>query len=186
MGPHICRGVGKRAYIGPDSLVRQKLHLQAMLEYPFDFFLANDSDSVCLSPKIPQYLYDEPDVLWSNEVSDMMHVRPASYKWPRLAFQPPYFMSRQVIEKLLSVADDVEFDPQTPFIDWVFMAWAVASDCPHKNYRDGISCPSTSPDGLNLMRHMVRHEGRIMIHSVKSAYVLSRLVNDRKLFLKRP
>jgi hypothetical protein len=185
MGPHICEGVGKRAYTGPESLVRQKLQMEAMLKYPFNWFLANDSDSMCLSPLIPQYLYKEPDVLWSNEVSDMMHNRPAGYKWPRLAFQPPYFMSRRVIEQLLTVADSVECEPQTPFIDWVMMAWAIASGCAHKNFHDGASYPTrNSPEGLHVMRGVVRNRGKVMVHSIKDARVLRWLVQDRTMYLR--
>lgn len=186
IGPHICRFVGKRAYIGLDSLKRQELQLRAMLEYPFDFFLANDSDSVCLSPVLPSYLYAEPEVLWSNEVSDMMHVRPPGYTWPRLAFQPPYFMSRRVIERLLRVIDRVYTDAQTPFIDWAMMAWAIASGCPHNNYRDGASYPTTnSPEGFDVMRRVVRSQGKIFLHSIKEKRVLDALINDRHSYLKQ-
>lgn len=184
MGPHICRFVGKRAYTGPESLVRQKLQLRALLEYPFNWFLANDSDSVCLSPKIPDYLYQEPEVLWSNKVSDMMHVRPAGYSWPRFALQPPYFMARRVVERILSVADDVACEPQTPFIDWVMMAWAVASGCPNNNFRDGASYPTrNSPEGLHVMRTAVREHGKIFVHSIKDRLVLDRLIRDRGDYL---
>ena len=185
MGPHIVRFVGKRAYTGPESLVRQKLQLQAMLEYKdFNWFLANDSDSMCLSPQLPAYLYRE-DVLWSNEVSDMMHHRAADYPWPRLAFQPPYFMSRRVIEWLLSVADKVPCEPQTPFIDWVMMAWAIAANCPHKNFINGASYPTrNSPEGLNVMRGVVRNHGKIFVHSIKDARVLRWLTQDHQLYLR--
>lgn len=184
MGPHICRFGGVRAYVGPESLERQKIHMQMMLEYPHEFFLANDSDSFCLSPKIPDYVYEEPDVLWSNEVSDMMHKRPDTYALPRLAFQPPYFFSRSVLERLLSVADDNIPDPQTPFIDHYMMQLAVASECPHKNYRDGISCPSTDPHSLSVMRDHVRNHGKIMVHSVKDNRVRKFLGADRDLYLR--
>lgn len=187
MGKHICRFEGKRAYIGWDSLERQRLQLHALLDYPFEWFLLNDSDSVCLSPQIPDYVYTEPEVLWSNEVSDMMHARAPGYPWPRLALQPPYFMSRRVIKRLLSVADRKNiFDGQTPFIDWVMMAWAVASGCPHNNYRDGASYPTTnSPEGLAVMRRVVSTQGKIFVHSIKEKRVLNWLVSDHASFLKQ-
>lgn len=186
MGPHICRFGGKRAYVGPLSLERQMIHLKMMLEYPFDFFLMNDSDSVCLSPEIPRYLYEEPEVLWSNEVSDMMHKRADDYPWPRLAFQPPYFASRQVIERLLTVADKVECEPQTPFIDWCMMAWAIASDCPHKNFRDGGSYPTFNyPPGQQVLREAVRTKGVVMVHSIKDARTLMFLGRDHVTFTNR-
>src|SRR5258708_5855871 len=61
---------GKRAYIGQDSLDRQAEHLRLLLEFPENHFLIHDSDSVSLDPKIPDYLYEQPDVVWSNQVTD--------------------------------------------------------------------------------------------------------------------
>lgn len=186
MGPHICVFGGKRAYTGPLSLERQMIHLKMLLEYPFDFFLMNDSDSFCLSPEIPKYLYDEPEVLWSNEVSDMMHQRKPEYTWPRLAFQPPYFASRKVLERLIEIAPTVECEPQTPFIDWCMMAWAIASECPHKNFRDGASYPTFNyPPGQDVMRRVVRNEGKIMVHSIKDARTLHALAQDHIAWARR-
>src|SRR2546425_10327489 len=59
MGPHICRTGGKRAYVGPLSLERQRIHLQIMLEYPGKYFVCHDADSVCLEPQFPSYFYNE-------------------------------------------------------------------------------------------------------------------------------
>lgn len=166
---------GKRAYIGQPSLDRQIEHLKIMLTFPQDFFLANDSDSVCIAAKIPEYLYKEPDVLWSNVVSDMMHDRSddPGYKYPRLAFQPPYFMSRSVIEKLLTVASKVKANPRTPFIDWCMMAWAIDAEIPYKNFSDGVSCPTANyGPGQIAMRDGVENRGATMLHSIKTPDVL--------------
>ncbi len=61
-----CRFGGKRQSIGPDSIEREKEHLRILLTYPENFFLLNDADSMCVSPKLPDYLYAEPDVLWGS------------------------------------------------------------------------------------------------------------------------
>jgi hypothetical protein len=170
---------GKRAYIGQDSLDRQIAHLKILLEHPFKHFLVNDSDSVCLSPRIPDYVYKK-DVLWSNEVDDSFHQRPeADYKFPRLAFQPPYFMSRNVIQGLLSVADRVKANPTTPFIDWCMMAWAVEGGVPHASYPDGISCPSSDNHSLNVMWNAVARNGKIFVHSIKTLPVLASIGQAR-------
>jgi hypothetical protein len=182
MGPHICRFGGVRAYIGPESLERQQIHLKMLLEYSdFQYFLANDADSFCLSPEIPKYLYGE-DVLWSNEVSDMMHHRPDNYTWPRLAFQPPYFFSRNILQQLVDIAPTVACDPQTPFIDWCMMAWSIAGKIPHKNFTDGISCPSVDSHSLGVMRDHVRTQGKVMVHSVKQNQVKMMLMADRNYY----
>lgn len=179
----ICRQGGSRAYVGELSLTRQLEHMRMLLEYPFEYFLMNDSDSVCLSPQIPRYVYNEPEVLWSNEVSDMMHNRLLSYRLPRLAFQPPYFISRRNIEKILKFAKRVKTDRTTPFIDWVMMAWAVTAGIPHKNFLTGASCPTRGhPPGYDLMCELVRKHGRVMVHSIKDQDVLLRLVELHRQF----
>jgi hypothetical protein len=169
---------GRRAYTGQLSLDRQIEHMKIMLSKPFEFFLANDSDSVCIDPKIPDYLYAEPDVLWSNIVADTMHDRSddPDYKYPRLAFQPPYFMSRNVIEKLLMVADKVKANPRTPFIDWCMMAWAFDAEIEGKNFRDGVSCPTANyGPGQIAMLDGVENRGATMLHSIKTPDVLYKM-----------
>jgi hypothetical protein len=161
------------------SLERQIAQLRVLLEYPFEWFLANDSDSLCISPKIPEYLYQEPDVLWSNLVPDTMHVRKADYTWPRLAAQPPYFMHRGIVERLVEVAPHVESDKQTEFIDWAMMAWAVAANIKLKNYRDGVSCPTSDHHSRQHMVNCISLAGAVMLHSVKLPQSLQAMVSAR-------
>lgn len=178
----ICRQEGMRAYIGEPSLERQLLHMKALLDYPFDYFLMNDADSVCVSPKIPDYIYREPEVLWNNEVSDMMHQRLRSYRYPRLAFQPPYFISRRNIEKILRVSSRVRADRTTPFIDWAMMAWACTAGIPHKGFHPVASCPTRGhPPGVDHMGALVRHHGAVMLHSIKDKEILAHMVNQYRL-----
>lgn len=177
MGPHICRFGGIRQYIGAESLQRQQIQMRMLLEYPFDWFLMNDSDSFCLSPEIPSYLYAQRGILWSNEVSDAMHTRPAGYPWPQLAFQPPYFLSREALERLVTAK--VDADPKTPFIDWVMMAWAIATKCPHQNFHDGLSCPTSDRHCAGVMADHVLNKGKVMLHSVKTLGVMKHLVACR-------
>jgi hypothetical protein len=179
MGPHICRFAGKRAYIGQLSIDRQYAQMRAMLDYPFEFFLANDSDSICISPKIPEYLYETPGVLWSNEVSDLMHQRKADYKWPRMAFQPPYFFSRSALEAMLATEGKFETDQQTPFIDWLMMAICHAGNIPHANYRDGVSCPTSDGHSRRHMSTRIANHGAVMLHSIKTPIALQEMVSAR-------
>lgn len=177
---------GKRCYVGPESLTRQWEHLKILLTFPQQWFLMNDSDSVCLSPKIPEYVYHSPEVLWSNVVSDAMHdhKRAPDYKYPHLAFQPPYFCSRQVIEKLVAIAPSVVPDVHTPFIDWVMMSWAVDAGIPYENFRDGVSCPSVTPETKAAMAAAVDN-GAIWLHSIKQFEVVREMGNRRLMFKRR-
>jgi hypothetical protein len=183
MGPHICRWGGQREYIGLKSFARQVEHWKIMLDYDATHYLCNDSDSFCLAPELPAYLYAE-DVVWSNEVSDMMHKLPAPYAWPRFAMQPPYFLSRGLVERLIAAAPLVEPDPRMLFIDWFFMACCVRGNIPHKNFRDGLSCGTAHTHGLRVMTDAVWRHGKIFVHSIKNAAIRRQLEFARKQYIK--
>jgi hypothetical protein len=199
-----CASAGERAYYGQKSLDRQRKHLEYLLTQPYDYFLMNDADSMCLSPVIPQYLYlpENREVLWSNEVGDWRD-HPSPY--PKVALQPPYFCHRSVIEKMLTVADldAVRAHSVTPYIDWYMLALAEEAGVTHRSFPDGASFPAWRRnnieetqrlghdfkhqyvrDGLILgdtaMRNCVR-KGAVFIHSVKHKPVLDMLVREHDL-----
>jgi hypothetical protein len=177
---------GLKGYIGQVSLDRQVEHLKLLLTFPHEYFLVNDSDSVVLTPHLPRYLYKEPNVVWSNIVSDEMHPRDPGYSFPRLAFQPPYFLNRKSVQALVDAAPKVETNPRTPFIDWCMMAWSVAAGLAYKGFPDGASCGTTgNSEGLELMSNLVRNHGRVFIHSVKEHRVIQRLAWDRVAYKKK-
>ncbi len=179
---------GKRAYTGQASADRQREHLKLLLECPEDFFLVHDSDSVCLSPEIPAYLYSE-DVLWSNLVVDNMPGREHGYYidgFPSLAFQPPYFFSRKVLEQLLAsvAAENLPVNPTLPFIDHYMVQLAVKAAVPGKNFRDGITGPISSDRNSFSRAWEAAQRGVVMIHSVKAPAFWQPLVAARKLYLE--
>ena len=156
---------------GQDSIDRQRRHLEILLEYPEKYFLCNDADSVCLSPNLPEYLYNEPDILWSNLVYDPIPHQQSGYppNFPRLAFQPPYFLSRTTIERMLAVAEGVKANPVMPYIDYYMVDLAVRAKLVWKGFPDGFSGGiSDSPGVMEHTQVAVRHKGTIFIHSVKT------------------
>jgi hypothetical protein len=178
---------GKRAYTGQDSLDRQREHLKILLSYPENHFLIHDSDSVCLSPEIPQYLYAE-DALWSNLVVDNIPGREHGYYlngFPRLAFQPPYFVSRKVLERLVASVEggNLTANPTLPFIDHYMVQLAVHSGVPWKNFRDGITGPISSDHSSFVAAWNAVQRGAVMIHSVKSPDFWRPLMRARELYL---
>lgn len=179
---------GLRAYIGQASLDRQLEHLKILLTYPQNWFLMNDADSVCLSPRLPDYLYKEPGIFWANIVSDMMHQRPPEYSLPRVALQPPYFLHRSALEKIVAVAPGIPAEPQTPFIDWCLMAWALGAGVPWKNFQDhdGVSCPTASYEpGCLAMEDAIKHHRAVFLHSIKTKEVLVRMAYARLVCKKK-
>ena len=179
---------GQRQYTGQLSLDRQREHMKILLEYPEDFFLMHDADSVCLSPKIPDYLYRE-DVLWSNLVVDNVPGRERGFYmdgFPRLAFQPPYFLSRKVIERLLApVAEkNLDMNPTLPFIDHYMVQLAVKAGVPWKDFTDGFTGP-ISGDRRSFERAWeAAQRGTVMIHSVKAPEFWRPLMQARELYLR--
>lgn len=193
-GAHHCAWLGLKGWIGKHTLERQRLFFEAMLNTNKRYFLLNDADSVCLSAKLPDYLYNDPDVLWSNEVLD---TNPAPCLLPKLALQPPYFFSRKVLKGLLKAAENPpmsyllnEKSPEgwplpfpTECIDHWMLQVACGSGYPHKSFPDGQSFETTSDHGLNVMSEHVRVRGSIFIHQVKTLAVLKQLWKDRGIFL---
>ncbi len=203
-----CRTGGKRAYIGPDSLDRQWIHLNMLQEFDADWYIANDADSCVLSPGLPNYILSQPEILWSNKVPDTIHVRQADYPLPRFALQPPYVFSRQVLKRILSRGQvpyhrpelgrygDTDW-PQTPYIDWHMMALAAQTGTPTERFPDGASCPtsecpvgSSTPGerhmGYGQMLDLVRNRGIRFIHSVKDRSVCDDLCRARTEYLSQP
>ena len=182
------RFAGKRAYIGQESLERQRLHMQTLLTFPEEYFLVHDADSVCLSPELPAYLYAEPDVLWSNLVQDDIPEHQAAYPegFPHIAMQPPYFMSRKMISALVAAAEDIVANPTMPFIDHFFVQMAVKAGVSYRKFPDGASC-STDPSlpcGEQILANLVRTSGHVFLHSIKRREVLDRLLQVRQEYLR--
>jgi hypothetical protein len=197
------RFVGKRAYIGQESLDRQRGHLETLLTFPENHFLINDSDSGMLDPKIPDYLYAEPDIVWSNQIGDGIPEHQAAYPegFPHIAFQPPYFLSRQTIEAMLSVADDprCRANPTLPFIDHYMVQLTLAASLPWQRLRgansfpisiNSVAHPNPSREQLRIYAHglalalnAVRHEGMSVVHSVKDGKTWDKLMEARRQYI---
>jgi hypothetical protein len=183
---------GLKGWIGPQTLERQRLMMQLALSYPQEYFLFNDADSVCLSPEIPKYLYDNPHMMWSNEVLD---TNPGESLLPKIACQPPYFMSRRVIEAMVKNSDNLPcsyISGRTPegwplphptqCIDHWIMQAACGSGFPHFNFHTGASFETNSVNGLETMATLVRAHGRVLLHAIKKKDVLLRLLKEHRTY----
>lgn len=200
-----CKFAGRRAYIGQESLDRQLEHLKLMLTYPEKYFLVHDSDSFLLDPKIPAYLYAEPDVVWSNQVDDAIPEHQDTFPegWPHVAFQPPYFLSRATIEKMVAVGDDerVKATHMMPFIDYYMMALTTVAGLPWKRFMDCVSCPiaidvvahplegqtqhekEVYGNGYKIAMDAVLNRGAVIVHSIKDPLAVHAFLEARKRFL---
>lgn len=113
---------GKRGQLGPDAWDRHLSFLKILLTYPENHFLIHESDSVCLDPKIPDYLYAQPDIVWSN------NGKSTEDHWPgfppgsaMMSFQPPWFLSRRTIERMVAAAPRVPYHPNLEWVDLYIM-----------------------------------------------------------------
>lgn len=183
--------VGQKGWIGPHTLLRQKMFLRELLNQPADFYLFHDADSVCLSPILPRYLFDSPDIFWSNEVRD---TNPSPSMLPKLAFQPPYFFSKRVLQALVrSAATPAQsftvltaqgtMPLPTECIDHWMLQVVYSAGLQHRSFPDGASWETTSEIGLTQMSEHVRALGKVFIHQVKVRPVLDRLMADRAIYL---
>ena len=190
---------GKRAHIMQESLDRQREHLKLLLTFPEKYFFIHDADSLCLDPKIPAYIYAEPDLVWSNVQPDAIPEHQPEFPpdWPHVAFQPPYFLSRKTIEALLAVADKVTTSLVMPFIDFYMVQLTMAAGLGWKNYLTGVSvCMSPQEDevldaikadvymrGMKIGLARIR-AGANIIHSVKNPLGARIALQEYQLYLK--
>lgn len=129
------RHAGKRGQLGPDAWERHLAFLKILLTYPENHFLIHESDSLCLDPKIPDYLYAAPDVVWSNTgVSTEDH-------WPgfpadslKMSFQAPWFFSRKIIEAMVHVAPEVPYHPNLEWVDLYLSRLTETADLPWRGF----------------------------------------------------
>ncbi len=188
IGPHICRAEGKRAYIGQDSWDRQRLQMEVLLEYPQNWFLLNDADSFVITPKLPYYLFEDENVVYSNEVDDFrkpgqswqgLKPWPMDYHqgYPLIAMQPPYFLSRMALENIVIASKGLVACPITPFIDWWWIPACYASGVKHKRFPTGASCETVTSNGIAVMSECVGKRSATFVHSIKSGKVARELVN---------
>ena len=179
MRGHLCRWAGEREWAGRKSMLRQIDYYKILLEYPWEHCMFFDSDSVCLSPEFPRYLYEE-DVLWSSEISDEMHARPEHYKFPRIAFHPPWFFSRGLLTRLLNTFDTlIPFNHQTPVIDWMLMVQCEIFGIPHKGFPLSFSLPTDNPGWPRDKAMKLVREGAEFLHTVKHFHDLATFVAIR-------
>jgi len=171
MRNHICRSAGKRAYIGQESLDRQIEYFKILLEYPFEYYLLNDSDSFVISGQLPEAWYVEADkwVVWVNRVEDP---RPHASPYPKWAFQPPYFLSRNSMKKLISVAHKCPAHPITPYVDHFMVQLICEAGIHHRPFTDAEHPPYVEAfsgvDPWKTLEYRIKYCGTVAMHPIKT------------------
>lgn len=196
VGPHICRFGGGVGYVGQVSLDRQYEHFKIMLEYPWKWVLWNDSDSCVLDAKLPDYLYEDEDTVWGNVVDDF---RKPGESWQGLppwpldyhagfdlkAIQPPYFMSRKCVERIVATCSGIKACKITPFIDFYVLQCVKQAGLKYRGFPFGASCETKTDMGKAVMRQCIAERGAMMVHAIKSAEARDLCISARKEYLSR-
>lgn len=193
MGAHSCLYAGLRGYVGQITWDRQHLQLKRLLDFPFDWYLLNDSDSFCLQSNLPSYLFEDKNTVYSNEVNDFRKPggtwtdKNGSVTWPLdyhighplVAMQPPYFCSREALQKIVAASEGMIACPITPFIDWWWVPACKLAGVHHQAFRDCVSCETETEMGLRLVGNKIR-EGAIFVHAVKREHAFNILIDIHK------
>jgi hypothetical protein len=146
----------------------------------YRYVLMHESDSVCLTSKLPEYLTapENEEIFFSNEMPE--NAEPRIQEFYCLA---PWFFSAKVVRKLMAFIQTEFFWPVGPLHGdrWLGQL-LVASGVAHRKFEPGIGCgtlgPVTAPDRLpelNQVCDAVRN-GAVMIHGVKTQPVQERLL----------
>ena len=173
---------------GPIADNRQIEQMKRLLTYPEKFFLMNDADSFCLSPEIPRYVYDK-DIIWCNYVRDTLPFNQPGYlgyprDFPHAALQPPYFMTRGIIERLIAVTDQVKPNEVMPWIDHFMLQLAYAAKVGYERFPDSVAADvDRYPRNLAPALAAIR-KGAVFVHSSKSPTTWQPMIEARRQYLE--
>jgi hypothetical protein len=180
---------GKRAYIGADSWTRQHEHLKYLLTFPHQYFLLNDADSFCVSARIDPRLYAQAaDTLWSNEV---VEPRPHASPYPKIAAQPPYFLTRQSIQRMLEASARVPVHPITPYLDYAMLAWACEAGLRHRAFTElehpgeqVFRTTETEPEKIawQTLHYRIAQMGTTFCHPIKTDWQVALCREAREIY----
>ncbi len=163
-----CQWGGGVGYIGAVSLDRQVKHMQILLSHPHEWFFMNDSDSFCVAPELPKQIYECPDTIWSGELTES---RPHTSPYPKLAFQPPYFIHRHAMWRMVQVSGKVGCHEITPYIDWQMNALSSEAGLKHRAWTE-LETPTqevcTETDPWKILEFRIKHIGMVMMHPIKT------------------
>ena len=177
--------IGEAGYIGGVSIDRQRAHLEYLRSRPENFFLLNDSDSFCLSKEIPEHLYRYSQrTIWAGVVTEF---RPHPSPYPKLAFHPPYFLSRNVIELMLGSWHKIGVHPITPFIDWAMVAATCEAGLSYMPFLALEHAPRTEvifsdSDPWRILEHRIKYHGMSFMHPIKTVEQLTLCREARKFY----
>lgn len=118
------RHAGMRGRSGPLAQARQIEYYKTLLSYPEKWFLIHDSDSLCIDPQIPAYLYEDPNVFWCNN------------------HEAPCFLSRDAMARMVAVG------PIPSAVEWVDryqIELAFAAGLTVNFFKHGVLCPISGP-----------------------------------------
>jgi hypothetical protein len=116
---------GYRARSGPTAHARQLEYYKLLLCTPENWFLIHESDSVCIDPQIPPYLYEDPNAFWCNN------------------HEAPWFLSRDAMQRMLAVSSTVQ--PTTDWVDRYQIDLAHAARVPVKFFKHSVLGPISGP-----------------------------------------
>lgn len=177
------KSAGQAGWKGLHTIERQIAHLRILADHPERYFLLHDADSVCLAEDLPRYLYDPANehIFWSNEGCDSV-IRKLRGEWTaqdelNQTLQPPYFFSRDVLHKVLEVAEvALSLAHAESGIDQFYAEAVKQAGLERRPYPDGIHRETRHLNELARVYYMARVYGTCMIHSVKTAEALETLV----------
>ena len=172
-----CRSAGLAGWKGWQTLDRQIAHMEIIATYPQKYLLLNDADSMCITPQIPTYLYENAEgTVSSNE---------AMWAEPGAPMVPPYFYTQDSLRRMLAVKDealkmgttrgDIAWsDPYNdePAIDAFMIELVRLSGLRYTPFPDGVHRGTAHPHDVILMQEAVLERGARFVHSIKSRKVL--------------
>lgn len=168
---------------GHQANMRVVAQMACMLGYPEEWFFLNDSDSFSLAPEFPTVLYSDNNTIWCGVAPvGAEHYWNAPPGLPHFALQPPFFLHRKALARMVEVGPTVN-DP-FPWIDHFILHMAWKAGVTYKSLPLHVGADTDRvPGALAAAVNGVRNHGAIFIHSSKFPATRDPLIQARRDFL---
>ena len=176
-----CRSAGKAGWKGARTILRQIAHWKITSEFPQTHLFLNDSDTVCLTPELPNYLNDDSIDLWANVIGTRHPTIPAY----GMNFEPPYYLNQWTLARLIDFADHlpeeyrgyVTTDVETVEISAFYMTASELLGLRSQRFNDGFRTYPSIEDWAPWVYWEAQNVGARVIHGIKQVETADRLAD---------
>ena len=170
VGPEKIVAWGAKGHHDSWALDRFKYLLKLLTTYPYDYFMINEYDSMCMCGPLPEFLYDR-DALWCNLFHD------SGTQFLGTSFcHPPLFMSKKILCQIVETGEKYPQHSEHHFWDrWIGLMCELGK-IPIAGYDHWGFAWNTIEPHLIPQARQAALDGALFFHGVKTEDCLRAII----------